>query len=401
MRIGFFTPSWPGERVANGITTATVSIVTGLRALGHEVYIVTPKKEDDDPFVRQTSSTLPPFGLVDRIRTLFGAVAPHYRNYSTLITAEIEYLVAEHDLDVFVMEESFGWAGFVQDKVSIPIVVVLHGPHFLHKNVMPLSQNISFYRDREACEGEAVAKCAAVIAPSKSVLESTIAYYDKTPAARDVFPNPMKIKPQVDQAKFGTENPLKILFVGRFDTHKGGDVAIDAFRLLAGKRSDVMLTFVGPDSGVPAAEGGVVHIEDKLSSLPEHVRVRINNLGPQDKSSVDKLRLEHPCTIVPSRFENFSATLTEAMASGSAVIASDVGGLPEILTHEETGLLVPPGDAKALADALGRLAADRSLALRFGAAARDHIDVTLAPEIIAENFVAFLQPVIDRFDPQT
>ena len=62
--------------------------------------------------------------------------------------------------------------------------------------------------------------------------------------------------------------------------------------------------------------------------------------------------------------------LAEAMASGLPVVASDVGGIPEVVRDGETGLLVPPGDLPALAAALDRLAGDPDLRRRLAAGAR-------------------------------
>jgi starch synthase len=63
----------------------------------------------------------------------------------------------------------------------------------------------------------------------------------------------------------------------------------------------------------------------------------------------------------------------EAMASGTPVVASRLGGLAEVVVDGETGFLVPPGDTGALGDRLARLVADRRLAARLGANARDHV----------------------------
>jgi glycosyltransferase involved in cell wall biosynthesis len=73
---------------------------------------------------------------------------------------------------------------------------------------------------------------------------------------------------------------------------------------------------------------------------------------------------------VPSWNEAFSLVTAEAMAAGRAVVASRAGALEELVSHEETGLLVPPRDPRALADALLRLAADPALAERLGREAR-------------------------------
>jgi len=75
---------------------------------------------------------------------------------------------------------------------------------------------------------------------------------------------------------------------------------------------------------------------------------------------------------VPSRWpEPFGLTATEAMMRGTAVVASEVGGLGDIVLHERTGLRVSPGDVPALADALVRLLSDREAAEVLGRAARE------------------------------
>ncbi len=73
---------------------------------------------------------------------------------------------------------------------------------------------------------------------------------------------------------------------------------------------------------------------------------------------------------VPSLMEAQSRVVPEAFASGRAVIASRVGGLPELVTHEKNGLLVPPGDVPALAAAMLRLIQDPELRARLAAAGR-------------------------------
>src|SRR5690606_7507341 len=76
---------------------------------------------------------------------------------------------------------------------------------------------------------------------------------------------------------------------------------------------------------------------------------------------------------LPSRTEGVSIALLEACASGLAVMATDVGGNPEIIQHEATGLLVPPDDADATLKAFQRLLADAGLRDRLGRATREWV----------------------------
>lgn len=85
-------------------------------------------------------------------------------------------------------------------------------------------------------------------------------------------------------------------------------------------------------------------------------------------------RFERAAVVVcPSRSEGFGVVCAEAMAHGKPVVASAVGGLLGLVEHEETGLLVPPADAKALRAAIDRLLADRGLRRKLGEAGRERI----------------------------
>ncbi len=396
MRIGFFTPSWPGEKTPNGITTSTANVVYGLTSLGRQPAIFTPKKENDDVFAFEIPPSRP-LQIVEKALVRLGRPKPIHRSFAAAIARSVAEVGGGDPIDALLMEESFGWAGFVQEQVDLPVCVVLRGPHFLHKEISPLQRHRWFNRDREIWEGEALEKCAAVIAPSQNVMDLTLRHYGASPKWRGVFPNPMRPKAAVDAALFDQDGPLEILFVGRFDTHKGGDILIDAFELVIARGVDARLTFVGPDRGVPGPDGGTQSLEARLARLPEKVRMRINPLGKCDKGAIDQLRRTHPVTLVPSRYENFPNTVTEAMAAGSALVASDAGGIAEIVRRDETGLLAGSGDASAFADAVVRLANDRPLARRLGAAARQHIEQALSPEGVAERLTRFLTDVVEDY----
>jgi len=76
---------------------------------------------------------------------------------------------------------------------------------------------------------------------------------------------------------------------------------------------------------------------------------------------------------LPSSVEGLPLVVLEAMAQGKPVVATAVGGTPELVVDGETGLLVPPGDAGALADALEEILRDPELARRFGDAGRRRV----------------------------
>jgi len=139
--------------------------------------------------------------------------------------------------------------------------------------------------------------------------------------------------------------PPEILFAGRLSAEKG-------IRELTAAADGLPLVVAGDGplrAEVPHALGFVPH--DELEGL-------------YDRAAV---------VACPSHREGFGIVCAEAMAHGRPVVAGDVGGLRDLVVHEETGLLVPPRDSGALREALQRLLADRQLRRRFGEAGRARI----------------------------
>ena len=99
---------------------------------------------------------------------------------------------------------------------------------------------------------------------------------------------------------------------------------------------------------------------------------------------------------MPSLAEGHPLTALEAMACGLPLVASRVGGLPEIVRERETGLLVPANEARALTDAVIALAGDRDRARALGAAGRRRVEAEFTLERMLERLTAVYQGVLER-----
>src|SRR5262249_2670387 len=101
---------------------------------------------------------------------------------------------------------------------------------------------------------------------------------------------------------------------------------------------------------------------------------RVELLPAVPHSQVPEVLSRIDIFVVPSLSESFGVAAVEASACGLPVVASRVGGLPEVVVDGETGLLVPPSDSPALANALDRLIGSEELRVRFGRNGRAFVE---------------------------
>ena len=187
------------------------------------------------------------------------------------------------------------------------------------------------------------------------------------PAARThVIRNGIDLNRFAGGAANAAQGPLRVFLAGRATKFKGVQTLIEATRLLNAR--DGLPSFVvryagdGPEMEAfreQAREGGIDGTFTFLGSLPD-IRAEL--------AAAD-------IVVVPSIWGDASPLAAiEALAAGKPVIAARAGGLPEIVGGADTGVLVPPGDAEALADALGALLTDkpRRIALGENALRRAH-----------------------------
>lgn len=166
------------------------------------------------------------------------------------------------------------------------------------------------------------------------------------------------------------EADVEILFVGRLEYRKGIDVLLEAVPLVIRECPQVRFRIVGDDSIV--SDDGMATYRQRFeagqgSRLP---RGAVTFTGSLPDTDVRRAYESCDVFVAPSRYESFGLVFLEAMRAGRPVIGCDAGGMPEIIRDGQTGLLVPPGDAAALATAIVELVNDSARRERFGQAGR-------------------------------
>jgi glycogen(starch) synthase len=109
---------------------------------------------------------------------------------------------------------------------------------------------------------------------------------------------------------------------------------------------------------------------------------------------VDQLLQTADVFIAPSRYESFGLIYPEAMRWGIPVIGCNVGGVPEIIQNEKSGLLISPESPEAIAQALHRLLRDERLRLQLGSAGRKHVESEFSSMKMAERVAAKFEKLL-------
>jgi glycosyltransferase involved in cell wall biosynthesis len=210
--------------------------------------------------------------------------------------------------------------------------------------------------------GFALRLATNVVVNSESVKERIVEAHGVRSSGVTVIPNGVdlaRFSPGQEKARVG--DGLLVGAVSNLRPEKGLADLIRAVSLARGRGREVRLVIHGEGSMRKDLEAMVAGLSlGPWVSLP----------GSTREPEVALRELD--AFVLPSLSEACSNGLMEAMATGLPVIATDVGGNPDLVQHELTGLLVPPGDAPALAEAIVRLADGRALAAGLGERARTH-----------------------------
>jgi glycosyltransferase involved in cell wall biosynthesis len=183
------------------------------------------------------------------------------------------------------------------------------------------------------------------------------------------------------------DHGLQLICVARFQEKKGLDTLLDACALLRDRGVRFHLTLIGDGPEKPA-------LEAQLERLALHEVVSLP--GPMPQEAVARAMVRAHCCVMPCRrdrtgdMDGIPTVFMEALATGRPVVSCAVSGVPELVRDGDTGLIVPPNDPVALADAIARLAADPALRVRLGAQGRALVERQHDQDRNARRVVALL-----------
>jgi alpha-maltose-1-phosphate synthase len=248
------------------------------------------------------------------------------------------------------------------------------------------------------CERTAIESAAAVIAVSAGMRSDILMTYPRVPADRvHVIHNgidavqyaPDRGRDVLDRYGIEPGRP-SVAFVGRVTRQKGLQVLLRAAERLAPEAQLVLC----------AGQADTPELQATVSEMVDHLRATRSGVvwlpGMLEKPEVIQILSNAAVFACPSLYEPLGIVNLEAMACGTAVVASAVGGIPEVVADGTTGLLVPPDDERALADAINALIADPARATELGARGRARAVAEFSWDSIAAQTAGLYARLLDR-----
>jgi glycosyltransferase involved in cell wall biosynthesis len=258
-------------------------------------------------------------------------------------------LARRGEYDVAVVDLYSGRAFLIGEALSVvlkalgrPFVLVLRG------GALP-----QFSARRAGRVRACLARASVVAAPSDYLLEEMRPFND----ALRLLPNPVDLAAYEPRARRSVQP--RLVWLRSFHEIYNPTLAPKVVALLADDFPEVRLTMVGRDKG----DGSFRRTREIASSLG--VADRISFPGGVLKRDVPAQLNRGDIFLNTTDVDNTPVSVLEAMASGLCVVSTNVGGVPRLLEHERDALLVPPGDAEAMAAAVRRLLHDPALAARL------------------------------------
>ena len=384
---------YPPETGRGGIGTQAHVKAHTLAARGHRVRVISRSKDGTrceyaDGSVRVTR--IPPGPLALEA----GTQAGDWLLYSTAVAAELARARAEQSPDLVEFPE-WGNEGYVYllnrpDWDPVPALVQLHGPLVLFAHALGWPQQDSEeYRAGTAMEGACLRLADAVYSSSACSARWCAQQYGVDAERIPVLHAGVDTRAFTPSGCRNTKRPT-VVFTGRISKNKGADVLVEAACEVAATVPDLRVRMLG--RGDAAFVGGL----QQKASQRGFPRL-LDFPGFVDRAELPAHLSDAHVFVLPSLYEpGPGLAYLEAMACGLPVIACDNAGAVEVVRPGDNGLLVPPSDHVALAEAIRRLLLDDATREEMGRAARRYAETAADTGHCIDRIESFYFAAVER-----
>ncbi|HEU4685453.1 MAG TPA: glycosyltransferase family 4 protein [Nitrospira sp.] len=344
----------PWDQEWGGVASVVGNVAGQLRATGHQVWFLN-LGESEHLLPKTTKWNFPGYEL--NLRNLYNANRP-FRSVVAFVVylfrtlRQLRTLLNRHQINIVNVHYPLNSAlyfALLRPFLDFRLVISVHGADLFPDGVPQKRYPFSLRLLMSAADW--------LVAPSQSMLSQTLKQFPRFKARGAAIHN------AVDMDEFKSngieERGEHILCVALHHRRKAIDVLIRAFKLFSADHPGVELWLVGDGP----ATGQLQELAQELG-----LKDRVKFLGRQDRRAVRMLLRRCRLAVLPSRVEPFGIAILEAMASCKPVVASAVGGIPEIIEDGTNGILVEPENPEALCSAIMRVWKDQALAGRLAQA---------------------------------
>jgi glycosyltransferase involved in cell wall biosynthesis len=403
MRICLISREYPPETGFGGIATFTRHLALGLRACGHDVEVVCLAKEE--------ARTLNDEGIpVHRVlpydfKSKLSAVdrCMPYTKYlltaSTALWDKFAQLHADKPFDVVDTPELLAEGFMPAITRAAPLVIRLYTPH--SKFIAEKFHNVSASFDHQnvaMMERVAMLQADALTSPSADLAAFVAGDLNYPLDQISIVMNPLDttvFSPEGEKALPPTEK-LRVIFVGRLEERKGISYLVEAIPTVVNQFKNVEFVIIGDDTAT-AKGGSSVLVQLKESLKKNGCESYVTFIDRVPLAALSNYYRSADISIVPSVYDNSPYTALEAMSCGRPVIGTSGGGTKEYVIDGESGLIIEPRDAGAIAQALVKLLSDEGERKRLAQNARTRAVANFDRKAVAAQTVQIYERAIAHF----
>lgn len=399
MKICLISREYPPETGFGGIGTYTYQLAQGLTSKGHDVTVISQAVESERIYkdkkvkVYRIKDEKVPFRGFTRIANLLTNKWFTYYWHSRSVFNKINEIVQNNG--TFDIIEGPLWDGetLAYDKsVTSPLVVRLQTPIFKSLEILNKKPN----KTLEYIERTSLKKAILIPSISKSVGELICKKYE-IPKEK-VKVNYLGIDLPKVKKPFFKKNSHKLLYVGRLEKRKGTIEFLDSLNDILEENHKITVDIVGKD--IPQAPGDIFFKDYFAKTVKKSFQKRVKFHGFVSDTNLKKFYKQCDLLVAPSRYESFGLIYLEAFAYGKPVIGTKVGGIPEIVKHNKTGLLVEVNSSKEIAKAVLKVFSNNDLRKKLGENAFEDIRENLTLEKMVDKTLGIYNEAIKKYRSQ-
>jgi glycosyltransferase involved in cell wall biosynthesis len=279
---------------------------------------------------------------------------------------------------------------YLRRRTRVPVVVRCHTPTAILRRHYTAAETPygTFWTER--LERFCILNADALTAPSRDTARVVAELCSGESGPIAAIPNLIEAELFGDSVRRANtrakRNEVVVLHVGRLERVKGVEVLAQAIPRVLAAVPQTRFVFVGEDRELPDGTSCRARLEEYLQS--EGAMAQVNFTGVLTQAEM----LEHYgnadiCVVPTLNYESFSYTCCQGMAAGLPVVATRIGGIPETVDADVSGILVEPGNATELAEALLTVIRDAGLRARMGRAGRATVEQRFDASVVAERMV--------------